>query len=173
MLAGILTGIPRGPAGPGGPASPWQPENSQRQRSTVICMCLTTPTIARPLCVFRYSTHPQPWFPVFSIQSLDARGALSMQTQRAQWGLNSLQFIDMFIWCNTHIPSALGSLVSLGVRLIPVILEYHRCPLKAAIISTNNNNMDVKKAALCVICTHFFTFGSSESFPSTLARRTW
>lgn len=150
----ILTGIPRGPAGPAGPASPWQ-WNQQTVQKVNRCMYSTAPTIAPPKCAFECIllvcgvalcvTHPQPWFPIFSIQSLNARGTLSLETR-------SVEMIFFFFilhtcalevvklgWYNMHIPSVQGSLESLRAPLGPEILECRHCPSKSKNIQYSNH----------------------------------
>lgn len=73
-----------------------------------------------------------------------------------------------------QIPSTLGSLVSLGVQLVPESLECHRYPLKAEIFSTANENfgcyLETDKG---VTGTHSFTLEPSLPISSSFASNTW
>lgn len=78
----ILTGIPRGPAGPSGPNSPLQRKiKSHCERSTVTRVSRTNSSMTTVclLCMHGHVTYPQPRFPIFSIHSFNAGGALSLQ----------------------------------------------------------------------------------------------
>lgn len=150
-------------------------------------MYLTLPSIAWPQLVFGYSacicaclsvTYPQPWFPIFSINSLNPRGALSLQTQTESANedtehLTGHRYVRMGQTGNTifiyHQPrgawGAWWSSWSLGTLSAIIALWKQRFSAQQQIM------LDAKTK--CVTCTHPFAFEPSGTFPSRFSGRTW
>lgn len=168
-----------------GPPLPGNGDNSSAEGQHVCnstswpqCMLEHTAPVCGNVCVC--VTCPQPWFPIFSIQSLDARGALPPQTHtrsvrvdltlytgHAYVEIGQTRLISSDRTCIYHHPR--GARWARGPRWSLRSLNTIVALLKAEIFSPTLIIiiMSAEQSDTCVIWTHFFTFDPREPFPPT------